>query len=175
MEMNNQNQNQKTQTPDPTPTESKTPEQILAEMREKMVPKEQAEKWENKYNDLFRKIADGTFSGEDTPPTKTEDEKKADFQKNIQELTDTSKHMRPLDMFQKMLDVDEYLTSHGERSCFAPSTGDITADIDASCTKMRDLLESVIAQADGSDEVALAYLGNHLSDPVGMGALRRAR
>lgn len=175
METNKQNQNQQTQTPDPTPTEPKTPEQILAEMREKMVPKEQAEKWENKYNDLFRKIADGTFSGEDTPPTKTEDEKKADFQKNIKELTDTSKHMRPLDMFQKMLDVDEYLTSHGERSCFAPSTGDITADIDESCTKMRDLLESVIAQADGSDEVALAYLGNHLSDPVGMGALRRAR
>lgn len=174
MESNNQNQ-QPNQTPDPKPTETKTPEQILAEMREKMVPKEQAEKWENKYNDLFRKIADGTFSGEDTPPTKTEDEKKADFEKNIQELTDTSKHMRPLDMFQKMLDVDEYLTSHGERSCFAPSTGDITADIDTSCTKMRDLLESVIAQADGSDEVALAYLGNHLSDPVGMGALRRAR
>lgn len=174
MAESNQNQ-QQTQTTDPTPTEPKTPEQILAEMREKMVSKEEMEKWKNKYNDLFRSVADGTFSGEDTKPAKTEDEKEADFQKNIQELTDTSKHMRPLDMFQKMLDVDEYLTSHGERSCFAPSTGDITPDIDASCTKMRDLLESVIAQADGSDEVALAFLGNHLSEPVGMSALRRAR
>ena len=44
MEESKQNQNQQTHTPDPAPTETKTPEQILAEMREKMVPKEQAEK-----------------------------------------------------------------------------------------------------------------------------------
>lgn len=151
-----------------------TPEQVLVEMREKMVPREEADKWQSKYNELFRSVANGTFSGEDKVE-KTEDELKAEFDSNIKRLTDTSKSLRPLEMFQKMLDVDDYLTSHGERSCFAPSTGDITPEIDASCTKMRDLLESVIAQADGSDEVALAYLGNHLSDPVGMSVPRRTR
>ena len=155
--------------------QEKSPEQVLLEMRETMVPREEADKWQQKYNELFRSVANGTFSGEDKVPEKTEEEKKAEFDSNIKILTDTSKSLRPLDMFQKMLDVDNYLTSHGGRSCFAPSTGDITPEIDASCTKMHDLLESVIAQADGSDEVALAYLGNHLSDPVGMSVPRRTR
>ena len=145
-----------------------SPEEVLVQMKENMVPKEEAQKWQSKYNELFRSVANGTFSGEDKVPEKTEEEKKAEFDSNIKILTDTSKSIRPLDMFQKMLEVDDYLTSHGERSCFAPSTGDITPEIDASCTKMHSLLESVIAQADGSDEIALAYLGNHLSDPVGM-------
>lgn len=155
-------------------TQVPTPEQVLVEMRETMVPREEADKWQQKYNELFRSVANGTFSGEDKVE-KTEDELKAEFDTNIKRLTDTSKSLKPLEMFQKMLDVDDYLTSHGERSCFAPSTGDITPEIDASCTKMHDLLESVIAQADGSDEVALAYLGNHLSDPVGMSVPRRTR
>ena len=157
-----------------TPAQVPTPEQVLVEMRETMVPREEADKWQQKYNELFRSVANGTFSGEDKVE-KTEDELKAEFDSNVKRLTDTSKSLRPLDMFQLMLDVDDYLTSHGERSCFAPSTGDITPEIDASCTKMHDLLESVIAQADGSDEVALAYLGNHLSDPVGMSVPRRTR
>ena len=167
MAENEQNVNEEVVTP--------SPEEVLVQMKENMVPKEEAQKWQQKYNELFRSVANGTFSGEDKVPEKTEEEKKAEFDSNIKTLTDTSKSIRPLDMFQKMLEVDDYLTSHGERSCFAPSTGDITPEIDASCTKMHDLLESVIAQADGSDEVALAYLGNHLTDPVGMSALRRAR
>ena len=158
-----------------TPAQVPTPEQVLVEMRETMVPREEADKWQQKYNELFRSVANGTFSGEDKVPEKTEEELKAEFDSNIKTLTDASKSIRPLDMFQLMLDVDDYLTSHGERSCFAPSTGDITPEIDASCTKMHDLLESVIAQADGSDEVALAYLGNHLTDPVGMSVPRRTR
>ena len=157
-----------------TPAQVPTPEQVLVEMRETMVPREEADKWQQKYNELFRSVANGTFFGEDKVE-KTEDELKAEFDSNVKRLTDTSKSLRPLDMFQLMLDVDDYLTSHGERSCFAPSTGDITPEIDASCTKMHDLLESVIAQADGSDEVALAYLGNHLCDPVGMSVPRRTR
>ena len=144
-----------------------SPEEVLVQMKENMVPKEEAQKWQQKYNELFRSVANGTFSGEDKVE-RTEDDLKAEFDSNIKILTDTSKSIKPLEMFQKMLDVDDYLTSHGERSCFAPSTGDITPEIDASCTKMHSLLESVIAQADGSDEIALAYLGNHLSDPVGM-------
>ena len=160
MAENEQNVNEEVVTP--------SPEEVLVQMKESMVPKEEAQKWQSKYNELFRSVANGTFSGEDKVPEKTEEEKKAEFDSNIKTLTDTSKSIRPLDMFQKMLDVDDYLTSHGERSCFAPSTGDITPEIDASCTKMHSLLESVIAQSDGSDEIALAYLGNHLSDPVGM-------
>lgn len=152
-----------------------TPEQVLVEMRETMVPKEEAQKWQNKYNELFRIVANGSFSGEDKPAPKTEAELKADYEANLKALADTSKSMRPLEMFQRMLDVDDYCINHGERSAFAPSNGEYSQDIVNSCEKTHALLESVIAQADGSDEVALAYLGNHLDDPAGINALRRAR
>lgn len=152
-----------------------TPEQVLVEMRETMVPKEEAQKWQNKYNELFRSVANGSFSGEDKPAPKTEAELKADYEANLKALADTSKSMRPLEMFQRMLDVDDYCINHGERSAFAPSSGEYSQDIINSCEKTHALLESVIAQADGSDDVALAYLGNHLIDQSGINALRRAR
>ena len=152
-----------------------TPEQVLVEMRETMVPKEEAQKWQNKYNELFRSVANGSFSGEDKPAPKTESELKADYEANLKALADTSKSMRPLEMFQRMLDVDDSCINHGERSAFAPSNGEYGQDIVNSCEKTHALLESVIAQADGSDEVALAYLGNHLDDPAGINSLRRAR
>lgn len=174
METNNQNQ-QPTQTQDPTPTATKTPEQILAEMREKMVSKEEMEKWKNKYNDLFRSVADGTFSGEDTKPKLTEADKYKAYTENLLALADTSKSMKPLEMFRRMVEVDDYRTSHGERSGFAPSDGEYTEDIRRSCERTNALLSAVIAQSEGDDGVALAYLGAHLNDPAGMAALSRAR
>lgn len=152
-----------------------TPEQVLVEMRENMVPREEAAKWQQKYNELFRSVANGTFSGEDKTPVKTEAELKADYEDNLKAIADTTKSMRPLEMFKRAVAIDDYRISHGERSCFAPSNGEITPEIERSCENTRLLLESVIAQADGSDEVALAYLGNHLTEPAGMAALRRAR
>lgn len=152
-----------------------TPEQVLVEMKENLVPKEEAAKWQNKYNELFRSVANGTFSGEDKPVKKSEAELKADYEENLKALADTSKHMGPLEQFERLLKLDDYLTSHGQRSCFAPSEGTITADIANSYQNVRDLLESTIAQADGSDEVAVAYIGNHLTDPAGAAIRSRLR
>ena len=167
MAENEQNVNEEVVTP--------SPEEVLVKMRETMVPKEEAQKWQNKYNELFRSVANGSFSGEDKPAPKTEAELKEDYEANLKALADTSKSMRPLEMFQRMLDVDDYCINHGERSAFAPSSGEYSQDIINSCEKTHALLESVIAQADGSDDVALAYLGNHLIDQSGINALRRAR
>ena len=145
-----------------------SPEEVLVQMKENMVPKEEAQKWQSKYNELFRSVANGTFSGEDKVPEKTEEEKKADFEGKIKRLGDSTNKMSPLDMFQTMLDIDDYLTSHGQRSGFAPSEGEITPEIETSCEKTRDLLRTVIERSEGSNEVALAYLGNHLTDPSGI-------
>ena len=145
-----------------------SPEEVLVQMKENMVPKEEAQKWQQKYNELFRSVANGTFSGEDKVTEKTEEEKKADFESNIKRLGDSTNKMSPLDMFQTMLDIDDYLTSHGQRSGFAPSEGEITPEIETSCEKTRDLLRTVIERSEGSNEVALAYLGNHLTDPSGI-------
>ena len=145
-----------------------SPEEVLVQMKENMVPKEEAQKWQQKYNELFRSVANGTFSGEDKVPEKTEEEKKADFEGKIKRLGDSTNKMSPLDMFQTMLNIDDYLTSHGQRSGFAPSEGEITPEIETSCEKTRDLLRTVIERSEGSNEVALAYLGNHLTDPSGI-------
>lgn len=145
-----------------------SPEEVLVQIKENMVPKEEAQKWQQKYNELFRSVANGTFSGEDKVPERTEEEKKADFEGKIKRLGDSTNKMSPLDMFQTMLDIDDYLTSHGQRSGFAPSEGEITPEIETSCEKTRDLLRTVIERSEGSNEVALAYLGNHLTDPSGI-------
>ena len=160
MAENEQNVNEEVVTP--------SPEEVLVQMKENMVPKEEAQKWQQKYNELFRSVANGTFSGEDKVTEKTEEEKKADFEGNIKRLGDSNNKMSPLDMFQTMLDIDDYLTSHGQRSGFSPSEGEITPEIETSCEKTRDLLRTVIERSEGSNEVALAYLGNHLTDPSGI-------
>lgn len=160
MAENEQNVNEEVVTP--------SPEEVLVQMKENMVPKEEAQKWQQKYNELFRSVANGTFSGEDKVTEKTEEEKKADFEGKIKRLGDSTNKMSPLDMFQTMLDIDDYLTSHGQRSGFAPSEGEITPEIETSCEKTRDLLRTVIERSEGSNEVALAYLGNHLTDPSGI-------
>lgn len=160
MAENEQNVNEEVVTP--------SPEEVLVQMKENMVPKEEAQKWQQKYNELFRSVANGTFSGEDKVPEKTEEEKKADFEGKIKRLGDSTNKISPLDMFQTMLDIDDYLTSHGQRSGFAPSEGEITPEIETSCEKTRDLLRTVIERSEGSNEVALAYLGNHLTDPSGI-------
>ena len=168
---NNQQQNQQ-QNQQP----AKTPEEILLEMKRTMVPKEQAEEWKDKYNTLFQSVADGSFTGEDTKPKeKTEEEQKKAYEDNLTALADTSKSMRPLEMFQRMLDVDDYRVNHGERSAFAPSDGECTEDIQRSCERIHSLLEAVITQSEGSDSVALAYLGEHLNDPAGLAAILRKR
>lgn len=160
MAENEQNMNEEVVTP--------SPEEVLVQMKENMVPKEEAQKWQQKYNELFRSVANGTFSGEDKVSERTEEELKADFEGKIKRLGDSTNKMSPLDMFQTMLDIDDYLTSHGQRSGFAPSEGEITPEIETSCEKTRDLLRTVIERSEGSNEVALAYLGNHLTDPSGI-------
>lgn len=161
MEGSNQNQ-QPNQNQDPTNTENKTPEQILAEMREKMVPKEQAEKWEKKYNELFRNVANGTFINEDK--SLSEEDKRKALEENVKEMTGESS-VKPLDFFKNLVDFDDYLLEHGERSCFAPSSGTIDDAIENSCQQVHDLLTTVIDESQGNNEIALAVLGNYLNDP----------
>ena len=138
------------------------PEEVLAEMREKMVPREEAEKWQSKYNELFQNVANGTFTKEDKPLS--EEEKRKAFEANVKEMTGESS-VKPLDFFKNLVDFDDYLIENGERSCFAPSSGTIDAAIENSCQQVHDLLTTVIDESQGNNEIALAVLGNYLNDP----------
>lgn len=152
----------------PATAAAPSPEEILLSMKETMVPRTEVEKWQSKYNNLFQSVANGTFSGEDnSPKLPTEAEAKATFEANIKKIGNAANKVSPLELYQTMLDIDDYLTSHGQRSGFAPSEGEITPEIEASCEKTRELLRATIERAEGSDEVAMAYLGNHLVDAIG--------
>ena len=154
MAENEQNVNEEVVTP--------SPEEVLVQMKENMVPKEEAVKWQQKYNELFRNVANGTFINEDKPLSE-EDKRKA-FEANVREMTGESS-VKPLDFFKNLVDFDDYLIEHGERSCFAPSSGTIDAAIENSCQQVHDLLTTVIDESQGNNEIALAVLGNYLNDP----------
>ena len=139
-----------------------SPEEVLVQMKENMVPKEEAVKWQQKYNELFRNVANGTFINEDKPLSE-EDKRKA-LEANVKEMTGESS-VKPLDFFKNLVDFDDYLLEHGERSCFAPSSGTIDAAIENSCQQVHDLLTTVIDESQGNNEIALAVLGNYLNDP----------
>lgn len=158
-----------TTTDSPATAAAPSPEEILLTMKETMVPRTEAEKWQLKYNNLFQSVANGTFSGEDnTPKAPTEEESRAAFEANIKKLGNAANKVTPLELYQTMLDIDDYLIAHGQRSGFAPSEGEITPEIEASCEKTRELLRATIERAEGSNEVAMAYLGNHLVDATGV-------
>ena len=154
MAENEQNVNEEVVTP--------SPEEVLVQMKENMVPKEEAVKWQQKYNELFRNVANGTFINEDKPLSE-EDKRKA-FEANVKEMTGESS-VKPLDFFKNLVDFDDYLLEHGERSCFAPSSGTIDDAIENSCQQVHDLLTTVIDESQGNNEIALAVLGNYLNDP----------
>lgn len=154
MAENEQNVNEEVVTP--------SPEEVLVQMKENMVPKEEAVKWQQKYNELFRNVANGTFINEDKPLSE-EDKRKA-FEANVREMTGESS-VKPLDFFKNLVDFDDYLLEHGERSCFAPSSGTIDTAIENSCQQVHDLLNTVIDESQGNNEIALAVLGNYLNDP----------
>ena len=154
MAENEQNVNEEVVTP--------SPEEVLVQMKENMVPKEEAQKWQQKYNELFRNVANGTFINEDKPLSE-EDKRKA-LEANVKEMTGESS-VKPLDFFKNLVDFDDYLLEHGERSCFAPSSGTIDDAIDNSNQQVHDLLTTVIDESQGNNEIALAVLGNYLNDP----------
>lgn len=141
---------------------SLSPEEVLKQMRENMVPREEAQEWENKYNKLFQSVANGTFTKEEKPLS--EEEKRKAFEANVKEMTGESS-VKPLDFFKNLVDFDDYLLEHGERSCFAPSSGTIDAAIEDSCQQVHDLLTTVIDESQGNNDIALAVLGNYLNDP----------
>ena len=139
-----------------------SPEEVLVQMKENMVPKEEAVKWQQKYNELFRNVANGTFINEDKP--RSEEDKRKALEANVKEMTGESS-VKPLDFFKNLVDFDDYLIEHGERSYFAPSSGTIDAAIENSCNQVHDLLTTVIDESQGNNEIALAVLGNYLNDP----------
>nr|DAQ30645.1 MAG TPA: hypothetical protein [Bacteriophage sp.] len=153
MAENEQNVNEEVVTP--------SPEEVLVQMKENMVPKEEAAKWKQKYNELFRSVANGTFSGEDTKAP-TETELKEAFLTNVKGLSDYSTSMLDKENIEKLLEFDSYLTAHGRRSAFASSD---SLEDGRKAEQLRSFLSTASAQE--TERQISTWTIDHLNDNDG--------
>nr|DAD74208.1 MAG TPA: hypothetical protein [Herelleviridae sp. ct7M529] len=153
MAENEQNVNEEVVTP--------SPEEVLVQMKENMVPKEEAAKWQQKYNELFRSVANGTFSGEDTKAP-TETELKEAFLNNVKGLSDYSTSMLDKENIEKLLEFDSYLTAHGRRSAFASSD---SLEDGRKAEQLRSFLSTASAQE--TERQISTWTIDHLNDNDG--------
>lgn len=154
MAENEQNVNEEVVTP--------SPEEVLVQMKENMVPKEEAQKWQQKYNELFRSVANGTFSGEDKSDEPTEEQLKAAFVDNVKVLSNTDGFLEDRDQVKRLLEFDDYLTSHGRNSCFLPRKSNISSDDVNRATRLRQFLETAVSME--SDAQMASWTADHLED-----------
>lgn len=133
-----------------------TPEEVLQDLQQNSVPREEAEAWKQKYFKLFRDVANGN-----RPEPEADHE--ADFNAAVKAIAQKEAHT-PLEHIDALLTVDDYETEKGHRSIFLPSQGDIDESMIRSAEKVRALLEKARDQSEGSNEVAVAIIGNALRD-----------
>jgi len=133
-----------------------TPEEVLQDLQQNSVPKEEAEAWKQKYFKLFRDVANGN-----RPQPEADHE--AEFEAAVKAISKKEAHT-PLEHIDALLAVDDYMTDKGERSIFLPSQGDVDESMIRSAERVRALLEKARDQSEGSNEVAVAIIGNALRD-----------
>ena len=143
--------------------EERTPEEILAEMREKMVPKEEAEGWKAKYNKLFADVASGSYSSQHEENEETPEEAKKRVSGLVESLAGRELHSAT-ESVSALLEIDTYYREAGKPSIFEPSVGQ-NEETRASADRVRDVLQDALDRSNGSDEVLCATLGSRLSDP----------
>lgn len=139
-----------------------SPEEVLVQMKENMVPKEEAQKWQQKYNELFRSVANGTFSGEDKSDEPTEEQLKSAFVDNVKVLSNTDGFLEDRDQVKRLLEFDDYLTSHGRNSCFLPRKSNLSSDDLNRATRLRQFLETAVSME--SDAQMASWTADHLED-----------
>lgn len=140
-----------------------TPEEVLIEMKQNTVSKSDYDQVVNKYNDLFRRIANGEMTNEQEQPSVSEEELTKHFEDTIRRFK-SRQISGTLDSIEGLLEVDDYCLRHGQRSCFLPTIGEITDELQNSRDNTRAMLEYVRDNADGDDELASSLLSKSLVD-----------
>lgn len=152
----------------PTPTTATasaatpSPEEILLSMKENMVPRAEAQQWQDKYNKLFQSVANGQFSGAAKSDEPTEEQLKAAFVDNVKVLSNTDGFLEDRDQVKRLLEFDDYLTSHGRNSCFLPRKSNLTSDDINRAARLRQFLETAVSME--SDAQMASWTADHLED-----------
>lgn len=137
-----------------------SPEEVLVKMKETMVPKEEAENWQNKYNELFVKFAAADFSNNAEAHVETNEEKYARVTKEIENLHTTKRGS--LAHMQALVDFDDERRAEGQRSIFVNTRGDVDLETQQFADDFNKLLKDTIKIAEGDDAVASTYLVSRL-------------
>lgn len=137
--------------------EVRTPEEVLADLQANSVPREEAENWKNKYFKLFRDVAEGGARPEQ------ERDLKAMRDAAVKAIATKEAHT-PLEHINALLTIDDYEIEEGHRSIFLPSQGDLDEPTVRSGERVRELLERARDESHGSNEIAVAIIGNALRD-----------
>lgn len=152
----------------PTPTTATasaatpSPEEILLSMKENMVPRAEAQQWQDKYNKLFQSVANGQFSGAAKSDEPTEEQLKAAFVDNVKVLSNTDGFLEDREQVKRLLEFDDYLTSHGRNSCFLPRKSNLTSDDLNRAARLRQFLETAVSME--SDAQMASWTADHLED-----------
>lgn len=137
-----------------------TPEEVLVEMQKNTVPKSEYEEMRDKYYKLFKATANGFTLG-DEKKEETEEEKAQRFNASIKSIATKEKH-GTVAQFNNLIEMHDYLTSHGKRSCFAPSRGEVNESTEAQCRALRDLMEESVESSNGDDTACSTYFASRL-------------
>lgn len=151
--------------------ESVSPEEALARLMRESVPKEKFDALQKQYNDFFASVANGSFTtGEEAEREPTEDEKQQEFYRAIDTIYKHKFH-GSAEFMKNAVIIDDYLVSHGQRSAFAPSRGELTPDIEASTENFNELLKDCLEAGDGDDTLTSAYFAKQIDTPYKTGTL----
>lgn len=145
--------------------ETMTPEETLAKLMRDSVPKEKYDELRNQYNAFFNKVANGRFTGEEKEQEPTEDEKQQEFFKAIDKLYNR-KTRGSVEFMENALIVDNYLVSHGQRSAFAPSRGDVTPDVESITEAMNEIFKSCVEQSNGNNNICSAHFSDLIDTKI---------
>lgn len=135
--------------------EIETPEDILKDLKENSVPKEKYDELSQKYNKLFKDVAERTFTSEKQEPEKSEEEQRKEYERNIKLIGGQNNQVSDIEHARALLAIRDYRLAHGLGELFPdePET-------------MTEILKESIETADGNNEIFLASIGQYLKDGV---------
>lgn len=138
-----------------------TPEEVLVEMQKNTVPKSEYEEMREKYYKLFKATATGLVL-DDEKKEETEEEKAKRFNDSVKAIA-TKEKRGTVAQFNNLIEMHDYLTSHGKRSCFEPSKGEVNEYTESQAQALRDLMEESVNASNGDDTACSTYFASRLN------------
>lgn len=151
--------------------ETLNPEEALAKLMRESVPKEKYDALQKQYNEFFSSVCDGSFSDANAQREPSEDDKEQEFYKAVMNIYKHDHFLGSPEFMEDAIIIDDYLTSHGQRSAFANSEGEITPEADVNNQNLTELFKACLEASDGDPTLCSAFFAKHIDTPYKTGTL----